>query len=77
MTKKTKEHTTTITLTMSQYNELEGVISFAHFNGYYDRLRKECNWDGYPETRSKDLKDYQDLYGIINNAGDDFDYRWC
>ena len=53
MTKKTKEQTTTITLTMSQYNELEGVISFAHFNGYYDRLRKECNWDGYPETRSK------------------------
>ena len=58
-------------------NELEGVISFAHFNGYYDRLRKECNWDGYPETRSKDLKDYQDLYGLINLAGDDFDYRWC
>ena len=28
--------TTTITLTMEQYNELEGVISNAHFGGYYD-----------------------------------------
>ena len=60
MAKKKKDQTTTITLTMDQYNELEGVISFAHFNGYYDRLRKECNWNGYPETRSKDLKDYQE-----------------
>ena len=31
MTKKEKEQTTTLTLTMSQYNELEGVISNAHF----------------------------------------------
>ena len=39
--KKNKEQTTTITLTMRQYNELEGVISNAHFGGYYYRLKDE------------------------------------
>ena len=41
MAKKQKEQTTTITLTMRQYNELEGVISNAHFGGYYYRLKEE------------------------------------
>ena len=35
-----KEQTTTITLTMEQYNELEGVIANAHFGGYYYRLKE-------------------------------------
>ena len=61
-----KEQTTTLTLTMSQYNELEGVISFAHFNGYYDRLRKE---------QPQDVKTYKELYDKINLANT-FDYRW-
>ena len=46
MAKKQKEQTTTITLTMRQYNELEGVISNAHFGGYYYRLKEEQPQDG-------------------------------
>ena len=61
-----KEQTTTITLTMEQYNELEGVISHAHFGGYYDRLRKE---------QPQDVKTYKELYDKINLANT-FDYRW-
>ena len=61
-----KKQTTTITLTMEQYNELEGVISNAHFGGYYDRLRKE-----HPQ----DVKTYKELYDKINLANT-FDYRW-
>ena len=61
-----KKQTTTITLTMEQYNELEGVISHAHFGGYYDRLRKE---------QPQDVKTYKELYDKINLANT-FDYRW-
>ena len=61
-----KEQTTTITLTMEQYNELEGVIRNAHFGGYYDRLRKE---------QPQDVKTYKELYDKINLANT-FDYRW-
>ena len=68
MAKKQKEQTTTITLTMRQYNELEGVISNAHFGGYYYRLKKE---------QPQDVKAYKELYDLINLAGDNFDYRWC
>ena len=68
MAKKQKEQTTTITLTMRQYNELEGVIANAHFGGYYYRLKEE---------RPQDVKDYKELYDKICLAGDDFDYRWC
>jgi len=68
MAKKQKEQTTTITLTMEQYNELEGVISNAHFGGYYDRLRKE---------QPQDVKTYKELYDKIKLAKDNFDYRWC
>ena len=64
MTKKEKEQTTTITLTMSQYNELEGVISNAHFGGYYYRLKEE---------QPQDVKTYKELYDKIMLAGDDFD----
>ena len=53
---------------MRQYNELEGVISNAHFGGYYYRLKEE---------RPQDVKDYKELYDKICLAGDDFDYRWC
>ena len=66
MGKKQKEQTTTITLTMEQYNELEGVISNAHFGAYYDRLRKE---------QTQDVKTYKELYDKINLANT-FDYRW-
>ena len=65
--KTQKEQTTTITLTMRQYNELEGVISNAHFGGYYYRLKEE---------RPQDVKDYKELYDKIMLAGDNFDYRW-
>ena len=68
MAKKQKEQTTTITLTMRQYNELEGVISNEHFVGYYYRLKEE---------QPQDVKDYKELYDKIMLAGDDFDYRWC
>ena len=61
-----KKQTTTITLTMEQYNELEGVISNAHFGGYYDSLRKE---------QPQDVKTYKELYDKINLANT-FDYRW-
>ena len=60
-----KKQTTTITLTMEQYNELEGVISNAHFGGYYDILRKE---------QPQDVKTYKELYDKINLANT-FDYR--
>ena len=63
-----REQTTTLTLTMSQYNELEGVISNAHFGGYYYRLKEE---------QPQDVKAYKELYDLINLAGDNFDYRWC
>ena len=63
-----KEQTTTLTLTLSQYNELEGVISNAHFGGYYYRLKEE---------QPQDVKAYKELYDLINLAGDNFDYRWC
>ena len=63
-----KEQTTTLTLTMRQYNELEGVISNAHFGGYYYRLKEE---------QPQDVKAYKELYDLINLAGDNFDYRWC
>ena len=66
MAKKQKEQTTTITLTMEQYNELEGVIANAHFGGYYDRLKKE---------QPQDVKTYKELYDKINLANT-FDYRW-
>ena len=68
MGKKQKEQTTTITLTMEQYNELEGVIANAHFGGYYYRLKEE---------QPQDVKAYKELYDLINLAGDNFDYRWC
>ena len=68
MAKKQKEQTTTITLTMRQYNEQEGVISNAHFGGYYNRLKEE---------QPQDVKAYKELYDLINLAGDNFDYRWC
>ena len=61
-----KKQTTTITLTMEQYNELEGVISHAHFGGYYDRLKEE---------QPQDVKTYKELYDKINLANT-FDYRW-
>ena len=61
-----KEQTTTITLTMEQYNELEGVISHAHFGGYYDRLKEE---------QPQDVKIYKELYDKINLANT-FEYRW-
>ena len=54
-----KEQTTTLTLTMSQYNELEGVISNAHFGGYYYRLKEE---------QPQDVKAYKELYDLINLA---------
>ena len=66
-TKMKKEQTTTLTLTMSQYNELEGVISNAHFGGYYYRLKEE---------QPQDVKAYKELYDKINLANT-FDYRWC
>ena len=53
---------------MSQYNELEGVISNAHFGGYYYRLKEE---------QPQDVKTYKELYDKICLAGDNFDYRWC
>ena len=53
---------------MRQYNELEGVISNAHFGGYYYRLKEE---------QPQDVKAYKELYDKICLAGDDFDYRWC
>ena len=61
-----KEQTTTITLTMEQYNELEGVIANAHFGGYYYRLKEE---------QPQDVKTYKELYDKINLANT-FDYRW-
>ena len=67
-TKMKKEQTTTLTLTMSQYNELEGVISNAHFGGYYYKLKEE---------QPQDVKAYKELYDLINLAGDNFDYGWC
>ena len=67
MAKKQKEQTTTITLTMEQYNELEGVIANAHFGGYYYRLKEE---------QPQDVKAYKELYDKIWLANT-FDYRWC
>ena len=52
MAKKQKEQTTTITLTMRQYNELEGVIANAHFGCYYYRLKEE---------QPQDVKTYKEL----------------
>ena len=66
MGKKQKEQTTTITLTMEQYNELEGVIANAHFGGYYYRLK---------EQQPQDVKAYKELYDKICLANT-FDYRW-
>ena len=66
MAKKQKEQTTTITLTMEQYNELEGVIANAHFGGYYYRLK---------EAQPQDVKAYKELYDKICLANT-FDYRW-
>ena len=66
MTKKQKEQTTTITLTMEQYNELEGVIANAHFGGYYYRLKEE---------QPQDVKAFKELYDKICLANT-FDYRW-
>ena len=66
MGKKQKEQTTTITLTMEQYNELEGVIANAHFGGYYYRLK---------EDQPQDVKAYKELYDKICLANT-FDYRW-
>ena len=66
MGKKQKEQTTTITLTMEQYNELEGVIANAHFGGYYYRLKEE---------QPQDVKAYNELYDKICLANT-FDYRW-
>ena len=67
MAKKQKEQTTTITLTMEQYNDLEGVIANAHFGGYYYRLKEE---------QPQDVKAYKELYDKICLANT-FDYRWC
>ena len=67
MGKKQKEQTTTITLTMEQYNESEGVIANAHFGGYYYRLKEE---------QPQDVKAYKELYDKICLANT-FDYRWC
>ena len=61
-----KKQTTTITLTMEQYNELEGVIANAHFGGYYYRLKEE---------QPQDVKAYKELYDKICLANT-FDYRW-
>ena len=66
MAKKQKAQTTTITLTMEQYNELEGVIANAHFGGYYYRLKEE---------QPQDVKAYKELYDKICLANT-FDYRW-
>ena len=66
MAKKQKEQTTTITLPMEQYNELEGVIANAHFGGYYYRLKEE---------QPQDVKAYKELYDKICLANT-FDYRW-
>ena len=66
MAKKQKEQTTTITLTMEQYNELEGVIANAHFGGYYYRLKEE---------QPQDVKAYKELHDKICLANT-FDYRW-
>ena len=66
MAKKQKEQTTTITLTMEQYNELKGVIANAHFGGYYYRLKEE---------QPQDVKAYKELYDKICLANT-FDYRW-
>ena len=66
MAKKQKEQTTTITLTMEQYNELEGVIANAHFGGYYYRLKEE---------QPQDVKAYKEFYDKICLANT-FDYRW-
>ena len=66
MAKKQKEQTTTITLTMEQYNELERVIANPHFGGYYYRLKEE---------QPQDVKAYNELYDKICLANT-FDYRW-
>ena len=67
MAKKQKEQTTTITLTMEQYNELEGVIANAHFGGYYYRLKEEQPQD-VKHTKSCMIRFVLQILSIIGGA---------